>query len=58
MVECVKYGKATAVLMAPAEYDQLSERARFDALVNQGLNIEYVVSERQNIVKNLDRGDA
>jgi antitoxin YefM len=31
-------GKATAVLMAPAEYDQLSERSRFVTAVYQGLD--------------------
>jgi prevent-host-death family protein len=31
-------GKATAVLMAPAEYDRLSEHARFITAVYQGLD--------------------
>jgi prevent-host-death family protein len=31
-------GKATAVLMTPAEYDQLSEQSRFVSAVNQGLD--------------------
>ncbi len=31
-------GKATAVLMAPAEYDQLSEHSRFVTTVYQGLD--------------------
>ncbi len=29
-------GKAAAVLMTPAEYDQLSEQSRFVSAVNQG----------------------
>ena len=31
-------GKATAVLMTPAEYDRLSEQSRFVSAVNQGLD--------------------
>ena len=31
-------GKATAVLITPAEYDQLSEQSRFVSAVNPGLD--------------------